>query len=411
LQLTRYYSINYEKEIRPNNAVRELNYIYAGDGLAAIFVRNNSTVSNNDTMYYVYKDHLGSICYITDGTGSVKHRMSYDAWGKRRNPKDWTYNFVLPANYPTLFDRGYTQHEHLDEIELINMNGRMYDPVLGRFLSPDIVVQSAENTQSYNRFSYAVNNPLKYIDINGFTYTGSDVMQETWNRAVADIEAWQESISEYWWNLGHNQGLNEQEGGVGRGYSIGGDASLSEVEANLFKFDISQLDQNREKYPDISINQYGNIRGWFASSDGDPQKANYILIFDVRKGTLSVVNDVAGVVYSTSATSGNGEYMNDPNAQDLTGKGPIPEGTYYFYNDQWNYQNTFRQILNIVRGNGDWGYYNVPLHPVESQPRNSFYLHGGFFIGSGGCIDVGGDIWRIYLYVHNQKTTIVKVNN
>lgn len=56
---------------------------------------------------------------------------------------------------------GYTGHEHLDEFGLINMNGRLYDPLLARFLSPDPYVQEMENPQNFNRYSYCLNNPLK----------------------------------------------------------------------------------------------------------------------------------------------------------------------------------------------------------------------------------------------------------
>ena len=56
--------------------------------------------------------------------------------------------------------RGYTEHEMLNEFDIINMNGRLYDPVLGRFFSPD-------NSQSFNRYSYCLNNPLKYTDPSG----------------------------------------------------------------------------------------------------------------------------------------------------------------------------------------------------------------------------------------------------
>jgi RHS repeat-associated protein len=66
-----------------------------------------------------------------------------------------------------LIDRGYTGHEHLTSIGLIHMNGRIYDPQLRRFLSPDNYVQDTENTQNYNRFGYVYNNPLLYTDPSG----------------------------------------------------------------------------------------------------------------------------------------------------------------------------------------------------------------------------------------------------
>ncbi len=67
-----------------------------------------------------------------------------------------------------MFDRGFTMHEHLSAFKLINMNGRMYDPVMSRFLSPDPIIQFPENSQSYNSYSYVLNNPLKFTDPSGF---------------------------------------------------------------------------------------------------------------------------------------------------------------------------------------------------------------------------------------------------
>jgi RHS repeat-associated protein len=126
---------------------------------------------STETMYYVHKDYasatlstgLGSISAITDATGNLLESLSYDAWGRRRNPTNWTdYNVTS-----TLFDRGFTGHEHLPHFGLINMNGRVYDPFLARFLSPDPFVQAPGYTQNYNRYSYAWNNPLKYTDPDG----------------------------------------------------------------------------------------------------------------------------------------------------------------------------------------------------------------------------------------------------
>jgi len=147
--------------------MRKLHYIYAGDGLFAIYIMNGG----QDTMYYIHKDYLGSYDVITDESGNVLERLSFDPWGRRRNPTDWTFDNV-PARH--LFDRGYTGHEHLDIFGLINMNGRVYDPWLGRFLSPDPFVQSPGYSQSYNRYSYCLNNPLKYTDPSGYTYKPND---------------------------------------------------------------------------------------------------------------------------------------------------------------------------------------------------------------------------------------------
>ncbi|WP_317128284.1 RHS repeat domain-containing protein, partial [Myroides indicus] len=66
-----------------------------------------------------------------------------------------------------LIDRGYTGHEHLYTVGLIHMNGRVYDPLLRRFMSPDNYVQDVNNTQNYNRYGYVLNNPLLYTDPSG----------------------------------------------------------------------------------------------------------------------------------------------------------------------------------------------------------------------------------------------------
>ena len=156
IQKIKYFAGNYEQEIINGNT-RELHYIAGPMGLAAIYVKNNGT----DSMYYTHTDHLGSITEITDNTGTLLQRMQYDAWGKR----SFITNNIGINNF--LFDRGYTGHEHLDQFALINMNGRLYDPLLGRMLSPDNYVQNATGTQGFNRYSYAMNNPMVYVDPDG----------------------------------------------------------------------------------------------------------------------------------------------------------------------------------------------------------------------------------------------------
>jgi len=68
------------------------------------------------------------------------------------------------------FDHGYTGQEHMSAFGLINMNGRIYDPYLQRFISPDPYVQDPSNAQNYNRYSYCMNNPLMYTDPSGYKW-------------------------------------------------------------------------------------------------------------------------------------------------------------------------------------------------------------------------------------------------
>jgi RHS repeat-associated protein len=109
---------------------------------------------------------LGSITHIATSSGSVVQELSYDAWGRLRNPVNQLA--YTPDSEPALLlGRGYTGHEHLPWFGLINMNARLYDPALGRFLSPDPFVQAPDFSQSFNRYSYCLNNPLKYTDPDG----------------------------------------------------------------------------------------------------------------------------------------------------------------------------------------------------------------------------------------------------
>lgn len=91
-------------------------------------------------------------------------RMSFDSWGLRRNSETWQpLTSSERQNYKPTFTilpyrRGYTNHEHMDEVGLIHMNGRVYDPKIARFLQADPFIQAASNIQSYNRYSYVWNN-------------------------------------------------------------------------------------------------------------------------------------------------------------------------------------------------------------------------------------------------------------
>ncbi|MGJ7030924.1 FG-GAP-like repeat-containing protein [Niabella hirudinis] len=144
-----------------NGNTYEIYYIQAGNGLNNIIVKQNGVIS----IYYPYTDQLGSIVAVTNEAGTLIAEQNFDAWGRKRNPGDWTYN-----NIPTVPDwlyRGFTGHEHLAVFNLINMNGRMYDPMTGMMLGPDDYVANPWSPGGYNRFLYANGNPLKFTDPDG----------------------------------------------------------------------------------------------------------------------------------------------------------------------------------------------------------------------------------------------------
>jgi RHS repeat-associated protein len=123
-------------------------------------------------MRYWHKDHLGSIAAVTDGSGGVLERLGYEPFGKRRQP---TGEFDRTGAIDAItVKRGFTGHEHLDEVDYIHMNGRIYDPDISRFLSPDPTVPSVHHLQSFNRYSYARNNPLNRVDPSGFSDGGEN---------------------------------------------------------------------------------------------------------------------------------------------------------------------------------------------------------------------------------------------
>jgi RHS repeat-associated protein len=115
---------------------------------------------------FFHKDRLGSTIAIVDDNGNVMEARSFDAFGKPR--KEDLSDKGVAAIGSELYKRGFTDHEHLDDSQLIHMNGRAYDYNLGRFLSVDPFIQEPGNSQSMNPYSYIMNNPLAGPDPSGY---------------------------------------------------------------------------------------------------------------------------------------------------------------------------------------------------------------------------------------------------
>ena len=116
------------------------------------------TLSDTTTVHYIHKDHLGSWTVISDSKGNIEQENHFDAWGNCQDPDH------------LMFDRGFTGHEHIRGMNLINMNGRIYDPLTSSMISPDNYIQLPDFSQNINRYSYCLNNPLTYTDPDGNTY-------------------------------------------------------------------------------------------------------------------------------------------------------------------------------------------------------------------------------------------------
>ena len=193
--------VDCEEEVA-GSVTRHVDYLMADGRVVALHVKNGTA----DSIYYVHTDMLGSWERIVNTSDAVVQSSHFDPWGNRMSAGNWTAkqdgtNFV--------FRRGFTGHEHYDQFKVINMNARLYDPVIGRFFSPDPQVQNPYSTQGLNRYSYCGNNPVMYSDptgelfaadswifgfIHGFFSTGKDRWKTALNTAnqyaLNDIKIW-----------------------------------------------------------------------------------------------------------------------------------------------------------------------------------------------------------------------------
>ena len=196
IERTRYYiNKHYEQEDdHITNTTRDFHYIYGDNGVVALHITTYTTPGGGiiigtpkaprpvDNTHYIHTDHLGSYCVITDAGKKVVQRNYFDPWGNPRYVGAFTNSGGsnstngLPPDDPiveapslnfTLSNRGFTGHEHYPDLRIINMNGRLYDPVIARFFSPDKYVANSSFTQDFNRYTYARNNPLLYTDPSG----------------------------------------------------------------------------------------------------------------------------------------------------------------------------------------------------------------------------------------------------
>lgn len=123
-------------------------------------------------IFYLHKDELGSITHLTDEKGDVKASFSYDVWGVQKTSK---VGSPLPDPIADSWTRGYAGHEEIASARFVHMDGRVYDPHAGIFLSPDLMTQSLTDDRTLNRYTYVLNNPLRYVDPTGYGWFSSAV--------------------------------------------------------------------------------------------------------------------------------------------------------------------------------------------------------------------------------------------
>ncbi len=166
----KHYSYDGSMEISYDSSLGKTTFVtyIGGDAYnaPAIWRSEQSISGTSEEYYYLHRDYLGSILMISNKYGKAKEKRQFDAWG---NIVKLTDGRGVALDKFVYLDRGYTGHEHLQGVNLIHMNGRLYDPKLKRFLAADNNIQDPFNTQNFNRYSYVLNNPLMYVDPSGET--------------------------------------------------------------------------------------------------------------------------------------------------------------------------------------------------------------------------------------------------
>ena len=162
----------YERHARTDGSVDHTWTIQAPEAVAIKVQKKVSGGNTTTKTLYPILDRLGSPIVTVDEAGAVVQSQLFDAWGKLEGAEGGE------AERPKV-NLGYTGHTAEDVYGIIDMGGRQYDPALGRFLQPDIVIQAPENMQSFNRYTYVFNNPFRYIDPSGYvSVTNADKLQK-----------------------------------------------------------------------------------------------------------------------------------------------------------------------------------------------------------------------------------------
>jgi len=391
---TRIYCGMYEKDTLTDSTAKEYCYISGGSGVTAVLI--------NEELYFLRRDVQGTITGLIDRNNNLVEEYSYDAWGRRRNPSDWTYDSVPQPQY---MHRGYTFHEMLDEFGLINMNGRCYDPVVGRFLSPDIIVQNANNTQCYNRYSYAVNNPLKYTDPSGWSYSPSVRWQPSFNgmqRRAIDL-----IFSKNWKPSEFNElaGLLDMAGGN----SLNAAIDYQDNCGHMIYTENSLSNNTSLSMPIAFITEYNKLLKQKDYTGAARYMINYYKIAESVNGVdLSCKYDLVekndgGNFGTIDPTESQDEEVVDQNGEKLPSKIRIvpylmenssPEWVYYALFHEFNHVYQFQELNmygNPLRKEREFLAYSYTIrHAIDF--RSTIKIDQGTFDGGPVVRNQGG--WR-----------------
>ena len=202
------------------------NFVWGGENALAAWDANKwgslvwGAAPSSASWAYFTLDHLGSVAVVTDQFGGVVERASYDAWGKRRHADGSAAACYAISSATT---RGFTNQEMMDSVCLVNLNARLYEATLGRFVSADPMVEDPYNLQILNRYSYVLNNPLSFTDPSGMCFLGCFWNSGTFRSVLVIAVA----------TLLDGVILPELEGATGTMFSAGGISGLSGTQLAL----------------------------------------------------------------------------------------------------------------------------------------------------------------------------------
>ena len=169
-ETTHYVGSLLEKESTTSTGLTYWRHYVPTPGGSTVVISRNSNGTSATT--YVVPDHLGSSDTLLNEAGAPVARESFGTFGTRRG-SNWSAatapDWLGIANSTR---QGFTGHEMLDNIGLVHMNGRVYDPALGRFLSADPLIGDLGDSQSVNPYAYVGNRPLNAADPTGYLVDG-----------------------------------------------------------------------------------------------------------------------------------------------------------------------------------------------------------------------------------------------
>jgi RHS repeat-associated protein len=260
---------------------------------------------------------MGSIIGLLNIDGTYAEKYSYDAWGRMRNSSTWAY--YAPGSEPALFiaGRGFTGHEHLPWFNLINMNGRVYDALIGSFLSPDNYVQDPGATHSFNRYTYCLNNPLKYTDPTGML--ACPELPYSGNPAG---EAWLANYYSQSFGGGGGGGVNTVTGFWDRNASTAGMLGfryengqyIDNATSNIVPFNVVYNNYITPHSSESYSFEGNNIEwGYYAQVKGGPMVALTFVLSDGTRLKFDFGNELNGSIYKPPS-SDPGRYF----AADMT---------------------------------------------------------------------------------------------